>query len=193
MKMPEDATPLSPEDLLGLKPNLKTRAELDEFEQANILRAQTWALKSRKLRKDLLSATGLYLLHEKMFSDTWTWAGKVRERQTSIGVEPHRIQNDLGILLGDIKYWVDNQGYSVEEIAIRLHHRLVAIHPFPNGNGRFSRLAADLFLIYNNHSRFTWNNQNLAVIGPTRKTYIEALQIADREMDYSRLLEFARS
>ncbi len=60
-----------------------------------------------------------------MFADTWKWAGQLRLRQTNIGVAPGNIQNDLGILLGDIQYWLENQTFALEEIAARFHHRLV--------------------------------------------------------------------
>ena len=140
------ATPLDEEAIAALIPGLTTKAELNEFEAANIARALLWATTNRKLKSDLLSASGLKLLHRKMFEDTWQWAGEFRTRQTNIGVAPQKIQNDLAVLLGDIQFWLKHQTFSVEEIAVRFHHRLVWIHPFTNGNGRFSRLATDLFL-----------------------------------------------
>ncbi len=96
------ATPLDEETLRGLIPNLTTHGELNEFEAKNIADAISWASSSRKLKKDLLSVSGLILLHKKMFEQTWTWAGQFRTRETNIGVTPHRIQTDLGILLGNM-------------------------------------------------------------------------------------------
>ncbi len=187
------ATPLDEETLQGLIPGLTTQGELDEFEQANITRALLWAEQSRRLKKDLLSVSGLILLHKKMFEDVWKWAGEFRVRQTNIGVSPKVIQNDLAILLGDVKYWLENKTYSLEEIAVRFHHRLVWIHPFPNGNGRFARLATDLFLKNQGLPPFTWGRNNLTAVGELRHQYIKALQQADKEDSYGPLLEFSKN
>ncbi|AHZ84231.1 hypothetical protein Bb109J_c1536 [Bdellovibrio bacteriovorus] len=187
------ATPLDDETLRGLIPGLTTHGELDEFEAANIARAILWAESSRSLKKDLLSLTGLKRLHQKMFEDTWRWAGDLRTRQTNIGVSPLSIQSDMAILLGDISYWLQNQTFSVEEIAIRFHHRLVYIHPFPNGNGRCARLATDLFLKQQGGSGFTWGRASLALAGHLRKEYIRCLKLADKAGEYGPLLNFAKS
>jgi Fic-DOC domain mobile mystery protein B len=194
MQMPNGATPLSADDLKCLIPPLKTRGELDEWEQANILDAIKWAPRSRILKRDLLSASGLFLLHERMFNKTWVWAGKLRVREVQpVGSHPKNIQNDLGALIGDVKYWQENNLYSSHEIAIRFSHRLVLIHPFPNGNGRFSRLAADLYLHYRKEEPFTWSLERIRIDGVERERYLQALKIADREQDYGPLLKFAQA
>lgn len=187
------ATPLDEETLRGLIPNLTTQGELNEFEAKNIADAISWTSSSRKLKKDLLSVSGLILLHKKMFDQTWTWAGQFRTRETNIGVNPHRIQTDLGILLGNVQFWLDNKTYPIDEIAIRFHHRLVWIHPFPNGNGRFSRLATDLLLEFNHQEKFKWGQQDLAYANQDRELYLKALRLADRSDDYEELLKFAKS
>ncbi|MFV8258340.1 mobile mystery protein B [Bdellovibrio bacteriovorus] len=187
------ATPLDDETLRGLIPGLTTHGELDEFEAANIARALLWAEASRSLKKDLLSLTGLKRLHQKMFADTWSWAGELRVRQTNIGVTPQAIQNDLGVLLGDVKYWLEHQTFSIEEIAIRFHHRLVYIHPFPNGNGRCARLMTDLFLQHHGVARFTWGRSSLTQVGKLREEYIRSLKKADQSGDYEPLMHFAKS
>ncbi|KHD89979.1 MAG: cell filamentation protein [Bdellovibrio sp. ArHS] len=193
IQSPPGATPLDDETLLGLIPGLTTHSELDEYEAAGIARALLWAYGSRTLKKDLLSASGLCLLHKKMFQDTWAWAGTFRRRETNIGVTPERIQNELGLLLGDVKYWLAHDTFSVEEIVARFHHRLVWIHPFPNGNGRFSRLAADLLMEQVGQSRPTWGKANLGKMGQKRAQYIHSLQIADRSGSYAPLMEFMKS
>lgn len=188
------ATPLDEDVLKGLIPGLTTQRELDEFEAANIARARLWARGSRSLKQDLISISGLKKLHYKMFEDTWEWAGSFRLKDTNIGVSPVNIQSDLAILLGDVLYWLEHQTFSKEEIALRFHHRLVFIHPFPNGNGRFSRLAADLFLDQQDVSRFTWGKAYLEENPQkARSLYIQALQKADREENYSDLLRFAKA
>ncbi len=193
IQIPPGATLLDDETLQGLIPGLITQGELDEFEAANIAKAILWAGRSREIKKNLLTASGLRLLHLKMFEDTWKWAGEFRKRQTNIGVPPAHVLNDLGILLGDMEYWLKNKTYSYEEMAIRFHHRLVWIHPFPNGNGRFSRLATDLFLEHQGVQQFAWGRKNLGQVGQKREEYIYSLRRADRENDYSALLNFVKS
>jgi Fic-DOC domain mobile mystery protein B len=189
---PPGATALEPDVLKGLIPNLTTQGELNEFEAKNIADAIIWASKSRTLKKDLLSATGIFALHKKMFDQTWNWAGKVRWTQTNIGVAPEKIQNELGALLGNVKYWIEEETYKFEEIAVRFHHKLVWIHPFPNGNGRFSRLAADLLLEFNGHERFKWGQSDLVTDQKERDKYLGALRLADIKIDYGPLLKFAK-
>lgn len=193
IESPPNATPLDHESLKGLIPGLTTQAELDEFEAAGIARASLWAFSSRKLKSELLSATGLCSLHKRMFEQTWEWAGKFRVRETNIGVTPARIQNDLGVLLGDVKFWLEQQTFSNEEIIARFHHRLVAIHPFPNGNGRFSRLAADLLAEQLDLPAYSWGQGNLTKSSLQREQYIKALKKADSTEAYQELLQFMRS
>jgi Fic-DOC domain mobile mystery protein B len=95
-------------------------------------------------------------------------------------------------LLEDAKTWVQHNTYSADEIAVRFHHRLVMIHPFPNGNGRHSRLMADLLLMSLGGERFSWGRANLQQVSDMRRQYIEALRAADNH-DYAALLKFARS
>jgi Fic-DOC domain mobile mystery protein B len=188
------ATEIDPNTLSGLIPNLTTQAELNEFEAANIVAAMIWARKSRKLRKDLLSVTGLLSLHKKMFGDVWKWAGSFRLRDTSVGIDPKQIQPELKNLLDTVKYWMEKKTFSMEEIAIRFHHQLVRIHPFPNGNGRLSRLATDLFLEYGGLERFTWGKSDLVGDPEIRKEYILALRKADKNFDdIADLMKFAKS
>lgn len=127
-----------------------------------------------------------------MFDKTWKWAGKFRRRQTNIGVESIYISQELRTLFDDVAYHLTNAVYPIREIATRLHHRLVFIHPFPNGNGRFSRIFTDLFLFNNNESRFSWGKGNLIEDGEVRKSYLHALRTAD-EGDYQKLIEFVDS
>lgn len=127
-----------------------------------------------------------------MYGDVWRWAGEFRSTARNIGVEAWKIAPDLRVLLDDAKYWTLHNSYPPDEIAIRFHHRLVAIHPFPNGNGRCSRLAADLLAQKLGRPRFTWGSANLVAIAETRRAYVAALQAADRG-DIGPLLAFARS
>lgn len=85
-----------------------------------------------------------------------------------------------------------NLDYPPDKIAVRFHHRLVFIHPFPNGNGRHARLMADLLVERLGQPRFTWGSRSLIDASETRQRYIAALQAADAS-DYAPLLAFARS
>ncbi len=187
----EPNTPLAPAEREGLIPTyITTRAELNDAEQENISEADQWAFSRR--RRDVLDVTFLMNLHRRMLRRVWRWAGESRKTERNIGIEPHRIEVELRQLVDDVRYWVDHKTYAPDEIAIRFHHRLVAIHPFPNGNGRHARLAADLLIVQSGAPRFTWGGANLIKPAETRRAYIEALQAADAH-DISPLLRFART
>lgn len=189
--IPEGATPLDPDEAAGLKPGLTTRGELNAFEQANIAQAVAWARKSRKLKNNLLSIDSLRLLHKRMFDDTWKWAGTFRTTGKNIGVEPYLIQTQLSALCGDGNYWLENKTFPIDICAIRFHHRLVSIHPFPNGNGRHSRLVADLLMMNAGEPHFTWGGASIDLDGNTRTNYLTALKNADKG-NYELLIEFAK-
>jgi len=183
------ATPLTPEELRDLIPaDIALRADLNEAEESNILRAQDWALNRRR---DLLSEEFLLRLHREMFRDVWRWAGKYRTSARNIGIDHWLIPAMVRQLLDDARAWIEFQSYTPDEIAVRLHHRLVFIHPFPNGNGRHGRLMADLLAMRLGRRRFGWGRRRLRDAGTARAEYIAALQSADRH-DVAPLLRFAR-
>jgi Fic-DOC domain mobile mystery protein B len=185
-------TPLSPEELADLIPNLATKEELNEWERENILRGREWAASERTSSVDVISDQYIRKLHQKMFSETWKWAGQYRHTEKNIGVPVHQIRERLVALFGDAHYWIQNNTYSVDEIAVRLHHRLVFIHPFPNGNGRHARLIADALLMKLGRPEFTWGSATLVEQGEARKRYLETIKAAD-DGDIQPLLNFARS
>jgi Fic-DOC domain mobile mystery protein B len=187
----EANTPLTPEGRRGLIPTyITTRAELNEAEQENIAEADRWAF-SRK-RADVVDIDFLMALHRRMLRKVWRWAGVQRATELNIGVPPHTIAMDLLSLVGDVRYWIGHRTFAPDEIAVRFHHRLVAIHPFPNGNGRHARLAADLLIVQLGGHRFSWGRANLVEAAQTRNDYVRALQAADAH-DITPLLAFARS
>ena len=184
------STPLTEEEREQLIPSYITlRSELNEAEQANILEAEEWAF-ARK--RDVLDERFLKNLHKRMFGRVWRWAGQFRQSERNIGVDAYRISTDLRQLLDDCRYWIENETFDPDEIATRFHHRLVSIHPFPNGNGRHARLAADLLLTALGRPRFSWGRVNLVDPGETRQAYVAALRAADNH-DYGPLLDFVRS
>lgn len=127
-----------------------------------------------------------------MFNAVWRWAGKPRTTERNLGIKPHEIEGALRQAIDDASFWVENNSYPRDEIAVRFHHRLVSVHPFPNGNGRWSRLAADVLITQLGSARFTWGGANLQASGEARKRYIAALQAADNH-DLEPLVRFARS
>lgn len=192
LEYPEGATPLDRDELEGLRlPHVATRAELDLWEQENILRAEDWVWSARK--RDPLDEAFILLLHKRMFGDVWKWAGAFRTSEKNLGVPSWDIGMELRNLCGNGREWVASKGYPPDEIAARLHHKLVWIHPFANGNGRHARLWTDFLLVrVLKRPRFTWGSADLACVGTARERYLAALRAADAR-DFEPLLEFVRS
>jgi Fic-DOC domain mobile mystery protein B len=194
---PDGATPLGPDELVGLIPNwVSNRGELNAVEQENIVEAMHWALGRKWTIEALLSGEFIRELHRRMFRDVWEWAGKPRQREASIGVAPSQISVQLRNLLLDAKARIESvtdTAEAADDIAVWFHHRLVQIHPFPNGNGRHARLAADLLVVALGGKRFTWGGADLCAACDARSEYLSALRKADADFDYGLLLEFARS
>lgn len=186
----EANTPLTVEERDELIPSYITlRHELNEAEQVNMGAALQWA-NARK--RDVLDRGFLSELHRRMLGDVWHWAGQYRKTARNIGVEAYRIPADVQQAIDDARYWIEHATYPPDEIAVRFSHRLVAIHPFPNGNGRFSRLVGDLIAQQLRQPPFSWGRANLIDASETRARYIVALQAADNH-DVGPLLIFARS
>lgn len=187
---PPGATPLDADELGSLIPgHITTQGELNEWEQLNIVHGENWA---RRQRKEIHNEAFVRQLHKQMFGETWKWAGEFRRSDKNIGVHWLMIGVELKKLLDDTHYQVAHASYPPDEIAVRFHHRLVAIHPFPNGNGRHARLMADLLVERLGQPRFTWGSRSLVDASDTRQRYIAALQAADAR-DISPLLDFVRS
>lgn len=185
-------TPLDPDEKAGLIPqHLTTMAELNDWEQENILAAVRWLKKSRP--PDVLTEAFCRQLHRKMFDETWKWAGTFRRSDKNIGCDWTQVSHRLSGLFGNVKWWVDNQTFPPDEIGARFHRDLVWIHPFPNGNGRHSRMMTDALLAKIGQPVFTWGSGgNLVAASAVRRRYIDALRAADQG-DYQPLLGFVRS
>lgn len=187
---PPGATPLDPDEAAGLIPaHITTQRQLNEWELANIVEGERWAF-SRK-RGDLLSVQFVKRLHKQMFGSTWRWAGIFRSTEKNIGMDPAQIATEIKKLCDDVVYQIEHKSYPLDEIAVRFHHRLTWIHPFPNGNGRHARLMTDLLLKQNGSKPFNWGNSDLVVPGEVRDRYIAALRAADGR-DYALLFNFVR-
>ncbi len=123
-----------------------------------------------------------------MFGDVWEWAGKLRQCELSIGIKAYLISTELKKLVDDIEFWNKNKTFDIVEIATRIHHRTVQIHPFQNGNGRWSRMLANIYLRQNGLMPVRWQEDLLAKENPKRTQYIQALKKADNG-EYEDLIE----
>ena len=187
-------TPLDEEEKEGLLiPSITTREELNEFEQLNIEKAIQWTFGKKLKAEQLFSEKFIKDLHKRMYGEVWKWAGTFRTSEKNIGIKSYLITVELKQLLDDAIFWKDNNTYDSEELAILFKHRLVSIHCFANGNGRHSRLIADLIMekLYNSKF-FSWGSANLVKATKARSSYRQAVRKADKN-DIQPLIAFAKS
>lgn len=173
--------------------SISTRGELDEFEQQNIEDAIQWSLTRKFKPPQILSESFIKDLHKKMYGSVWRWAGEYRKTNKNIGVDKLEISIALRSLIDDAKYWLENNVYEPDEFAIRFKHRLVSIHCFPNGNGRHSRMIADIIIekIYK-QPVFSWGGTSISEDTDIIAQYLKAIRNADKG-NFDLLLKFARS
>ena len=194
---PIGATPLSDEDLAGAIPlEMTTRRDRNRYERQNIAKALPWALRYARLEGPLgvLDLTFLFQLHRRMFGEVWTWAGKQRQRETNVGVDATQISTQARQALDDARYWHENAIFETDELSVRIHFRLVHVHPFANGNGRCTRLVADLYRHSIGLPALPWGGETVGLDnqGSARAAYIAAIVEAEHG-DYQPLIDFARS
>jgi len=187
-------TPLDEEEKEGLLiPTIANRAELDEFEQQNIEEAMQWVLTRSLNANQILTEKFVKSLHKRMYGNVWSWAGHFRKTDKNIGINKWHISSALKSLLDDTLYWIEHETFTPDEIAVRFKHRIVSIHCFPNGNGRHSRLMADI--IVNKIFKlpvFSWGADNLVKESDARTNYLIAIKEADKN-NHEPLISFARS
>jgi Fic-DOC domain mobile mystery protein B len=186
-------TPLNEEEKEGLRiPSITTREELDEFEQLNIEKAIQWTFGKKLKAEQLYSEKFIKELHMRMYGDVWKWAGKYRTSEKNIGIKSYLVAVELKQLVDDALFWHENNTYNPDEMAIQFKHRLVSIHCFANGNGRHSRLMADLIIEKLYDSKFfSWGSANLVKATEARNNYIQAVRKADNQ-DIQPLIAFAK-
>lgn len=192
-------TPLNDEQKAGLLLPLSTQAELNAAEANAIAKARTWAMvrsgafsSGQVLREDWLKR-----LHKRMFDSIWKWAGTYRRADVNIGnVSWPQVPTAMQEALGDATFWVDNRednNMTMVEVAVRVQHKFVVVHPFPNGNGRWSRLVADLIMRSQGAQQLSWGGgKNLGTDADARRSYLAALRAADGG-DFQELITFAQS
>ena len=180
-----------PDEAAGLIPtSIATQAELNAFEQANIAEAEMWAMK--KKRAACLTDGFIRQVHRRMLGQVWRWAGRYRTSDKNLGDPWAQLPERIGRLCGDVSFWIAERTYGWEELGARFHHRLVAIHPFANGNGRHARLMTDILLHAHDQKPFSWGSEHLGQPGEARARYLAALRAAD-ERDHTPLIRFVRS
>lgn len=161
-----------------------TRQQVDALEEENIRKATLHYIASIPNRKMAPFDYYWFLqLHADMYGDVWDWAGKLRTQNTQIGYDKHLIGEALRTLAADIHEWPKH--FEPIEIAARLHHQAVKIHPFKNGNGRWSRLLSNIWQRQNGYALTMWPS----IVGesPVRQAYLEAVKAADN-LNYEPLI-----
>jgi Fic-DOC domain mobile mystery protein B len=183
-------TPIDPSGLKK-KRSITTRAELAAAEALNIGKPFLKYLASKPDSRSARFDFEWFLkLHEEMFGDVWDWAGKVRTSDPAIGVPHYVVIEHLAALVDDLHSW-SGFGYSLEVQAVWLHHKAVRIHPFPNGNGRWARLLANIWLKLHGEPIVAWPDKLLGVQSEIRDEYLAAVRAADHG-NYEPLAELHR-
>ena len=186
-------TPLDEDEKEGLLiKSIATRGELDEFEQQNIEQAVLWTIGRSIKAEKLFTEEFIKALHKRMYGNVWSWAGDFRKTNKNIGIDKWQINTALRTLLDDSKFWQAEAVYTPDEFCMQFKHRLVSIHCFANGNGRHSRLMADIISekIFK-MPVYSWGALSLVKQGNARKIYLKALRDADIGM-IQPLVAFAR-
>jgi len=184
----DGGTPIDENEVHGLLPTwVRTRRDLNEAEATNIDAANR-AVGSVDLEK---ATDDLWLrrLHRSMFCDVWERAGQYRLTERNIGIDPIDIAPAVRTLVRDCRTWFEFEPGRIP--VARFHHRMVAIHPFPNGNGRHARVATDHLCVAAGMSRPSWGANTNVDLVDLRADYLAALRNADRDgEDLDRLVSF---
>ena len=182
----EGETPL--DDLSQLKDQqVTTRQQLNVLEARNILKATIrYLAKPPTVRQAPFDLAWAKRLHGEMFGDVWAWAGKTRTVELNLGPPAFQVEAALQDLLDDLKTWQDHGSMEMIEQAARLHHRAVSIHPFVNGNGRWARMLANIWLARHGRPLTRWPT-SLDHATENRKSYLDAIRKAD-DQDYKDLI-----
>lgn len=187
----EEADALTPEarKLLG-DPILK--ADLYDLEQRiQVEVADEWwgnLLSFNIPMRDLLNDHFARDLHRRLYAPVWKWGGRQRSRETNIGIAPEHIAVEMRNELDDLNYqWEHQTGIEARMLGIATHAALVRIHPFVDGNGRATRLLADLVYLA---GQTGWEPIHAYDWEIDRTTYIGLLGEYDMTRNPSALAEF---
>jgi len=174
-----DATPIA--DASGLKiKGIYSRRDLSRYEAANVLKATAKYLARKPSRRMArFDLAWLRKLHREMFGDVWTWAGQLRTTNLTIGIDHTQIETALFEMCASLRYQEESGAVSMLDQSVWLHHRAVHIHPFWNGNGRWSRLLTNIWLKQRGHPIIRWPEEFEGVASPIRDRYLAAIKAAD--------------
>ncbi|RLA29618.1 MAG: mobile mystery protein B [Gammaproteobacteria bacterium] len=168
--------------------------DINQAELVGIVEATDWAKKTRLSPNEVKF---WQRLHAQMFGQVWSWAGEWRQHEPNIGVPPQDIQPDMKNLQDDLAFWLSEKcDMAALELIARFHHRLVYIHPFSNGNGRWGRLITDVLAArVLGMTPLTWarGGHGLRDIeSDERKKYIATIKAADKG-EFGPLMEYLKS
>ncbi len=185
----DGATPIDPDQLEGIRfSHVTTMGELDELEDQNIQDGMRWL--SRQKTCDYLDTMFLDKLHKELFGNVWKWAGIHRTSMVNLSkIDRFQIRVELKSLFDDVKAWIEFGRSDWDEIAAEFHHRLVSIHPYPNGNGRTARIMTEYLLKRNDKDVPSWMHSMNDRPKDRRALYINSLKNADKG-NYSDLIKF---
>jgi Fic-DOC domain mobile mystery protein B len=185
-------TPIDPDEAKGLLLRINTQEALNRAEEENILRARTWAVRSRLVRNRLVSDSTLRRIHKEMFGGVWRWAGVYRLSDKNIGGPWGQVPVLVRQVCENFGLRVSLAGEDRDRLCVEFHYQIVNIHPFVNGNGRHARFCADRLVENLGGLPFSWGRNDLRGEGAARASYLAALQAADTG-DLEPLVRFARS
>jgi Fic-DOC domain mobile mystery protein B len=172
----------TPFDGSGLKiKSIKTRRQLNEAEFESILRVTKKYLMSKPSQKLAPFTFGWLLeLHREILGSIWSWAGEIRTTQKNIGVSANIVTAELGVIAIESEKRHSETGDLVIATAAEFHHRAVWVHPFEDGNGRWARLLANIWLMQHDQPVIIWPASDLRdTESPIRGEYIAAMKHAD--------------
>lgn len=180
-------TPLEESMRFDLKhTHIQNMTELYELEMENNALGIAWSITTKK---DHLDYYTWLELHKQMLGDIWTFAGKIRT--TELGNpdfhKPYDIRPALADLEKDLKYWLKNKTYSEPEMIALFHEKLLTIHPFKDGNGRWSRILTEFICAREKLQIPNWGGK-IASDTERRNIYIAAIKKARRQFQYDDLI-----
>ena len=169
------------DDTSGLKlKDVRTRKELAFVEAENVRTVVVKYLAAKPSRRLApFDLSWSLKLHQEMFGDVWEWAGRPRQVDLNLGLPWHQVQVDLKNLFDDLAFWEKNWPDVLEQ-ATHLHHRAVHIHPFVDGNGRWARMLANIWLQLHDCPITVWPEETIGTVSKIRDKYLEAISAADK-------------
>jgi fido (protein-threonine AMPylation protein) len=186
-KTREGQTPIDESIRKELKPkHVQDMPELYELESENIALGISWSKSTSKSHLDYLTWLEL---HKHMLYDIWKFAGVIRMKELA-NPDFHMsfyIRPSLLDLERDLKTWI-KFNHPPQEMMARFHERLLTIHPFLDGNGRWSRVLTEFMCERLGFDQPTWGSKTISADEERRNKYIAAVKKARHEGDHTDLM-----